>query len=180
MKTIKTLLTTEAVFSNDQKKRYLLKKSWDDKKPHLAIIMLTPSEASGISLDTTTQLVLNNSDRLGFGSVSIINLFCTLNDFSLSQAEEADKENLKIIQEVAETADTIVYAAGVGKAKNKAFQKRQADVLTLLKPFKKKLRCLCNQNGEARLQHPLSPAVRTWYLSPMTIDELIPAKTEEK
>ena len=31
--------------------------------------------------------------------------------------------------------------------------------------------------GNARLQHPLSPAVRTWELSPMKIEELV--KEEE-
>ena len=65
MKSIVTTLTTEAVFSDDGVKRYLLRKTWDESKPKLAIIMLAPSEASGIELDTTTQLVLNNAARLG-------------------------------------------------------------------------------------------------------------------
>lgn len=86
MEKIVATLTTEAVFSDDGLKRYLLRKTWDDTKPKLAIVMLAPSEASGIELDTTTQLVLNNSARLGYGSVSIVNLFATLNDFSLKQA----------------------------------------------------------------------------------------------
>ena len=87
MNTIVTTLKTEAVFSDDGVKRYLLRKTWDDEKPKLSIIMLAPSGASGIELDATTLLVLNNADRLGFGSVDILNLFATLNDFSLSQAD---------------------------------------------------------------------------------------------
>ena len=59
----------------------------------------------------------------------------------------------------------IVYAAGVGKTKNKLFQERQKQVLTALRPVEHKLFCLCNEAGTARLQHPLSPAVRTWELS---------------
>ena len=69
MKTTKTVLTTETVFSDDGEKRYLLKKVWDEAKPKLAVVMLAPSEASGIELDNSTQLVLNNAVRLGFGSV---------------------------------------------------------------------------------------------------------------
>ena len=60
MQTITTTLTTEAIFSDDGAKRYLLRKSWDDGKPALSIIMLVPSAAAGIELDSTTQLVLRN------------------------------------------------------------------------------------------------------------------------
>ena len=177
MQTIKTTLTTNAVFSDDSKKRYLLTKTWDADKPKLAIIMLSPSEASGIVLDSTTMRVLNNASRLGYGGVTILNLFATLSDFQLRQAELEDAENMKIILSAAQTADVIVYAAGVGKAKNKLFQERQRQVLEALQPVEHKLFCLCDAQGNARLQHPLSPAVRTWEMSPLKVEELV--KQEE-
>ena len=173
MQTIRTTLTTNAVFSDDGSKRYLLTKSWDSTKTNLAIIMLAPSEAAGVTLDSTTMLVINNASRLGYGSVTILNLFATLNDFQLRQAELEDAENMKIILSAAQTADVIVYAAGVGKAKNKLFQERQRQVLEALQPVEHKLFCLCDAQGNARLQHPLSPAVRTWELSPLKIEELV-------
>ena len=178
METIKTTLTTTAAFSDDGSKRYLLTKTWEEDKPSLAIIMLAPSEASGIVLDSTTLLVLNNAARLGYGSVTILNLFATLNDFALRQAEDEDGENLNVIVAAAQEADAVIYAAGVGKAQNKAFQRRQRQVLHALQPVEAKLQCLCNEDGKARLQHPLSPAVRTWYLSPLKISELV-EETEE-
>lgn len=181
METIKTTLTTEAVFSEDGTKRYRLTKTWDQNKPTLTIIMLAPSEASGIVLDATTMLVLNNAARMGCGSVNIVNLFSTLNDTALKQAELDDEENLQTILSAANAADFVVYAAGVGKAKNKLFQERQRQVLTALQPEAHKLFCLCNQNGTARLQHPLSPAVRAWELSPLLISELVvPGEQEVK
>lgn len=182
MNTITTTLTTQAVFSDDNLKRYLLRKIWDDKLPQMTVIMLAPSDAAGIALDTTTQLVLNNATRLGFGGVSIVNLFATLNDFSLKQAEEEDVENLQVIVEAAQNADRIVYAPGVGKAKSKVFQTRQEQVLKALLSYESKLQCICNGNGKARLQHPLSPAVREWSLSLLTINELLPnaSATEPK
>lgn len=173
MKTIETTLTTEAIFSNDQTKRYLLKKTWDSSKKNVVIIMLAPSEASGIMLDSTTLLVLNNAYCLGYGSVTILNLFATLNEFALKQAEDGDSENLKIILKAAKSADVIIYAAGVGKAKNKVFKKRQTQVLTALQAYENKLHCLCDSLGNSRLQHPLSPAVREWHLSSLHIGELI-------
>lgn len=173
MNTITTTLTTKAVFSDDSLDRYLLTKSWDEKKQNLAIIMMASSQASGVALDTTTQLVLNNADRLGYGSVSILNLFARVNDFSLKQAEEDDPENLETIVSTCQNAQAIIYAPGVGKATNKLFQERQRQVLEALRPMEGRLHCLCDANGQSRLQHPLSPAVRTWYLSPLKISELV-------
>lgn len=181
MNSITTVLMTEALFSDDGTKRYLLRKVWDGTKPDLAVVMMCPAGASGVELDQTSMLVLNNASRLGYGSVSIMNLFATLNDFSLKQAEQEDAENLNIILEYAEKANAIVYAPGVGKASNKVFQMRQQQVLTALQPMEEKLFCLCGADGQARLQHPLSPAVRTWQLSPLKTKELLPqTETQEK
>ena len=65
MKVTTTTLTTETIFSEDGKKRYLLHKEWDANKKQIAIIMLAPSEADGIALDKTTLQVVNNTVRLG-------------------------------------------------------------------------------------------------------------------
>ena len=179
MQTVRTTLTTEAIFSNDEAQRYLLRKTWDESKPTLAIIMLAPSGAAGIELDNTTLLVLNNASRLGFGSVDVLNLFATLNDFGLKEAEDEDPDNLNAIVQSAEKAGTLVYAAGTGKAKSKVFQRRQEQVLNALRPYEGKLYCLTDESGRARLQHPLSPAVRTWHLSPLKVSELVATPKEE-
>ncbi len=181
MKTETTILTTEAIYSDDGEKRYLLKKTWDEKKPKMAIVMLHPSIADGIQLDTTTQLVINNASRLGYGSVAIVNLSAVLNDFTLSHSEE-DPENINAILDMAKSAEALVYAPGTGKSKSKTFLCLQERVLLALKDYEPKLYCLCNEDGEGRLQHPLSPQVRTWSLSPLKISELItiPTETEQK
>lgn len=171
MKTETMMITTQATFSDDGTKRYILRKEWDIAKPSLGVIMLVPSAACGVSADTTSMLVMNNAWRLGYGSVTILNLFSTINDFGLKDGVVDDEENINAIIFEVGKVDTIVYAPGVGKAKNKLFQKRQEQVLTALYPYKEKLKCLCDQNGESRLQHPLSPAVRTWYLDDLSIDE---------
>ena len=45
MKEVKSTLITEAVFSDDGTKRYLLRKTWDASKPKLTILMMAPSQA---------------------------------------------------------------------------------------------------------------------------------------
>lgn len=173
MNTITTVLTTEAVFSDDNLKRYLLKKTWDASLPKLTICMLVPSSASGVELDSTTSLVLNNASALGFGSVSIVNLFATLGDFTLSVVEEKDPENMDAILEAVKSADVCIYAPGTGKAKLQVFQERSKQVLEALRPYESKLKCLTSASGKPNL-HPLCPAARYWHLKELRINELLP------
>lgn len=187
MKEITSDLRTEIQMSDDGTKRYSLRKVWDSGKPSLAIIMLAPSQAGEIALDTSSMLTINNSHRLGKGSVTIVNLFSRINDFALKEAEAEDPENIRAIVAAAESADCVVLAAGTGKAKNKTFQQRLEQVLTALRPYESKLHCLCDENGGSRHLHPLSPRVREWHLSPLKITELMttpepqqPEKAPEK
>lgn len=180
MNTIKTTLVTEALFSDNGTKRYLLRKEWDRNKPHIAVIMLAPSSSSGIELDTSTQLVINNVDRLGFGSVDILNLSAILNDFSLKRVEIEDTENIDTILKSAKNADTIVYAAGVGKSKNKTFQQLQKNILNKLAKYENKLNCLANYDGSCKFQHPLSPSVRVWNLLPFKVSDIINKENDKE
>jgi len=173
MKAVVTELRTEAVYSDDGSKRFLLRKTWNVDLPKLAVIMLCAGSAGAVELDTTTQLVLNNASRLGYGSVAILNLFATLNDFALKHSSSEDTENLDVIIQEATAADKVVYAPGTGKAKNKLFTDVQEQVLLALLPCQDKLCCLCDENGSSRLQHPLSPRVRLWNLAPLKISELV-------
>ena len=180
MNTIETTLTTQAIFNDDHTKRYLLRKVWDDSLPKITVIMLAPSEASGVALDTTTQLCLNNATRLGYGSISIVNLFATVNDFDLKQQTGfGDPDNLNAIIEACQNCDQILYCPGTGKARNKFFINRQEEILKALLPMEEKLSCLCNEICNTRLHHPLSPAVRTWILSPLKVSELVDLKPQE-
>lgn len=180
MRTVVTELHTEVVYSENGEKRYLLRKTWDNSLPKLAVVMLCAGSAGIVELDTTTQLVLNNASRLGYGSVAIVNLFATLNDFSLKQSGSEDMENLDVIVQEATAAEKIVFAPGTGKAKNKLFVEVQEQTLLALQAHEDKLYCLCDEQGGSRLQHPLSPKVREWHLSPLKIGELVtlPEQTE--
>lgn len=85
----------------------------------------------------------------------------------LSQQKEFKPVRSMAIRETLKLAERRVTF------ENKVFLRRQAQVLTALRPYESKLHCLNNETGDARLQHPLSPAVRTWHLSPLKISELI-------
>ena len=184
MREITSDLRTEILKSDDGNHRYSLRKIWDPSKPSLAIVMLAPSQAGEIALDTSSMLTINNCHRLGKGSVTIVNLFSKINNFALKEADVEDPENIRAIVAAAESADCVVLAAGTGKARNRVFQQRLEQVLTALRPYESKLHCLCDKDGGSRHLHLLSPRVREWHLSPLKVSELMPTtestKTEKK
>lgn len=178
MKEIISNLKTEIVMSEDEQHRYSLRKMWDGSKPSLAILMICPSSSGEVAVDTSTMLTLGNCYRLGYGSVTIVNLFSKVNDFGLKDAQDSDEQNLQAILKAAQEADCVVIGAGTGKAKNKVFQHRFEQVLTALLPYEAKLQCLCDEGGSKGL-HPLSPRVRQWHLCPCKVCDFIDVPIEE-
>lgn len=179
MKEVISNLRTEIVMSKDESKRYSLRKIWSEDKPSLAILMICPSSSGEVAVDTSTMLTLGNCYRLGYGSVTIVNLFSKVNDFDLKEAKETDEENLQAILKAAESSDCFVIGAGTGKAKNKVFQRRLEQVLLALRQYEDKLYCLCDEDGGSRGLHPLSPRLRRWVLSKCSVSEFIDIPMEE-
>ncbi|MFY2829156.1 DUF1643 domain-containing protein, partial [Staphylococcus arlettae] len=71
METIKSTLETEAIFSDDQQHRYLLKKTWDCEKQTITIITMYPHYDGILNIDLTTQLIMNKvSEMDAFGSIN--------------------------------------------------------------------------------------------------------------
>lgn len=144
---------TTAVFSKDNSKRYLLKMEWDDKKPKAGIIMIAPSISDNLILDTTSVLVRNNCVQQNFGSVSILNMFCTIGN----DIPQTDKTNSCIIKETLESCDIIIVAYGRGTAHLEEKEKW----LRSLEQYKDKLYSIVDSAGQ-KFSHPLSPRARHW------------------
>ncbi len=178
MKEIISNLRTEIVMSENEAYRYSLRKVWSEDKPSLAILMICPSSSGEVAVDTSTMLTLGNCYRLGYGSVTIVNLFSKVNDFALKNADDEDEENLQAIQKAAALVDCFVIGAGTGKAKNKTFQRRLEQVMMALRPYEDKLHCLCDEDGGSRGLHPLSPRLRRWCLSKCSVSEFIDIPVE--
>lgn len=178
MKEIISNLRTEIVTSDNEALRYSLRKVWDESKPSLAILMICPSSSGEVAVDASTMLTLGNCYRLGYGSVTIVNLFSKVNDFALKEADDEDEENLQAILKAAKSVDCFVIGAGTGKAKNKIFQRRMDQVMLALRPYEDKLHCLCDEDGGSRGLHPLSPRLRRWCLSKCSVSEFIDIPVE--
>ena len=158
----KNNMRTEALFSDDKAHRYLLKKSWDNNKPSVSIIMISPSSrANDICVDMTSMYVVNNCVDQGFGSVEILNLYSKLDENSFDSCKENDEQILKSCQR----SDRTILAWGRGQAK-KMVDNRIEDMMKLLEPYKDKLYEIADIQGRKGL-HPLGASVRLcWHLVP--------------
>ncbi len=169
---LKSTIKTECIYSDDNQKRYSFSIEWDKQKRKAVVIMVSAGRTDGISFDSSTNLVLSNLVALDYGSVKIVNLFATMGNGKSVIEKESDPDNISHIINAVKSADTVIYAAGTGHMNNKAFRRRQNDLLERLTPYENKLMCIADTRGK-RFYHPLCPIVRTWNLMPFALSELV-------
>ena len=153
-------IKSTAVFSKDNKKRYLLKFEWDNNKPKACIIMIQPSTANELKIDQTTMLVKNNAIEQGFGSISIVNVFCSF-DYT---KPETDRINSSIILEECSQADVVIVAYGRGTAHT---EEKERLLVALKKTCSEKLHTIIDSSGLS-FSHPLSPKARNWEIQKLS------------
>ncbi|MDU7427066.1 MAG: DUF1643 domain-containing protein [Staphylococcus epidermidis] len=146
MNTIKSTTHTEAIFSDDEQHHYLLKKTWNEKKPTCTVITMYPH------LD-------------GVLAVYLVNLFSNirtpenLKHIKNPYDEHTDIHLMKAISE----SDTVILAYGA-YAKRPVVIDRVEQVMEMLKPHKKKVKKLINPVTN-EIMHPLNPKARQkWIL----------------
>lgn len=112
MQTIKSTLETEAIFSDDQQHRYLLKKIWDKDKQAITIITMYPHYDSVLNIDLTTQLIMNKVSEMDvLGSIHFVNLYSNISTpINLKHLENAyDKHtDIQIMKAVKESDEVIL------------------------------------------------------------------------
>lgn len=168
MQVEKNILKSSITSDDEKNSRYLLRLEWEKTKKSLCIVMLSAGVTNGICFDRTTNYVLENASSLDYGAVDIVNLFSSVDtDFD----EDCDQDNIKAIDTSAKNADIVIFAVGTGHKSNKKVQKRQKEVLAILKKYDKKLYCIADEKGN-KFYHPLCPKVRKWNLQKFDIAEL--------
>ena len=166
METIKSILETEAIFSDDQQHRYLLKKTWDSEKQTIAIITMYPNYTGLLRIDLTTQLIMNKVSKMDtFGSINFVNLYSNITTpINIKHLENAyDKHTDIQIMKAVKESDEVILAWGT-YAKKPGVEARVNEVLEMLKPHKKKVKQLINPETN-EIMHPLNPKARQkWIL----------------
>ena len=170
MKTETTQIKSKALFSDDGLHRLLLRKEWDKNKKTAMIITINPNTADTLNMDLTTMLVINNLNKLGFGSVNIVNLYSKITPkLSLrfnSDDDLIDSETDTIIEQYAAMSNAIIIAWGSVGNNSQRVRDRQTELLEMLSKHENKLYQI-GENG----YHPLTPAVRNeWELEPYNME----------
>ena len=137
----KSVMKTEARFSEDRAYRYILSKEWNNKKPRAMVIMTNPSSAGEVVLDLTTLYTINNLVALDYGAVDIVNMYPMIT--KKLRADDVDKKEIensdKLIVELAEKVDSIIIAWGRVGEKSKSIEKRQNDDFENISKFKERM-----------------------------------------
>lgn len=161
MKTIKSTLETEAIFSDDQQHRYLLKKTWDSEKQTITIITMYPHYDGILNIDLTTQLIMNKvSEMDAFGSIYFVNLYSNITTpINLKHLDNAYDNHTGIqIMKAVKESDEVILAWGA-YAKKPVVEARVKEILEMLKLHKKKVKQLVNP-ATNEIMHPLNPKAR--------------------
>lgn len=105
-----------ALYSDCERYRYRLNRIWDPDRSGVAFIMLNPSTATELRNDPTIERCERRARMLGYGGVSITNLFAwrETSPAALRRAKApVGPDNDRVLLEDARTAGTVVAAWGV-------------------------------------------------------------------
>lgn len=108
--------------------RWWLSREWDSSKPSVCWIMLNPSTADASKNDPTLTRIIDFSQRFGFGSLTVVNLYpfrssspkeckAWAKDWDKRQAWEVRDAlmfNLNYVNHYANLASKVVLAWGAG------------------------------------------------------------------
>lgn len=72
---IKDDAPSEAVYSDCERYRYTLTRTWDTNGPRVLFIMLNPSKATEVQNDPTVERCERRARTLGFGAFRVTNIF---------------------------------------------------------------------------------------------------------
>lgn len=100
-----------AVYSDDERYRYLLTRTWDVTGPRALFVMLNPSTATEVQNDPTVERCERRARTLGFGAFRVTNIFAyraTDPREMRAQADPVGPENDAAI------LDSVSWVAGEG------------------------------------------------------------------
>jgi hypothetical protein len=150
-------LERDAVISDCGKYRYLLRRTWDYKRPRALIVMLNPSVANAEIDDPTIRSchrLLRGAGDLAFGSFEVVNLFALRATDPSELCKVIDPvgpHNAAVMAAAIERCDIAICAWG---AHSMAMGSRQIEVMGELRCRRPAVYCFGKTKHGAPL-HPL-------------------------
>ena len=174
MREEKNTIENYAIYSDNEKHRYILERVWDKAKPIPLFISKRSGTANGIYLELTNSLITNNLYKLGYGGYYSANLCSGIHG---KTTELADSETDRYITEYAKKSSEIIISWGT-LTKND-MKEREREVLKLLKGIKKKVLAVADGNGKENV-HVLTPSIRNGFeLTEVNVKELLNIASEK-
>lgn len=158
---------SEAIYSDCERYRYSLTRTWDSAGPRVLFIMLNPSKATEVQNDPTVERCERRARVLGFGAFRVMNIFAWREtDPRLLRAapEPLGPENDRLLLAGVAWADMILAGWGV----HGEHLARGPKVETLLRGAGADLHCL----GLSKAGHPRHPL----YIAYATPPQVWPAR----
>ncbi|MDP5086376.1 MAG: DUF1643 domain-containing protein [Yoonia sp.] len=112
---IKDDAPSTATYSDCERYRYALTRTWDPKGLRVLFVMLNPSKATEVQNDPTVERCERRARALGFGAFQVTNIFAwrDTDPFEMRKASDpVGPENDRFILEGAAWADRIIAAWG--------------------------------------------------------------------
>jgi hypothetical protein len=106
----------EATFSDDERYRYQLRRTWAPDDQSLGFVMLNPSTATERYVDPTIGRCVGFARSWGYGGIVVCNLFALRATDPKALRVDPDPvgpENDETLRHLAETSRTVVCAWGV-------------------------------------------------------------------
>lgn len=168
-------IMVEVITDATQDHRYALKHVWNDKLPLAMVITNWPGSTNALSIDMTTERIIDHVNQLGFGGVVQVNLFSQtkLTKMATSSLKNAfDNQTIRVIQDQAKSTDQIIIATGSLTRTSKVALKQQQVILAALTDGGHQDKIQILTDGQGRPVHPISPKVRyQWNLVAMKNNE---------
>ena len=110
----KNNIVRKVKLSFDKKHRFMLSRHWNIEKPSLLYIMFNPSIADDKIDDPTVRRLISFSRTYNYGGFYVVNLYTyiTPNPKIIDTSVGIKKNNFKIIKNLTNKVDDIVYAWG--------------------------------------------------------------------
>lgn len=140
-------IKVSAEFSDNKTLRFLLKKTWNSKKPTALFILLNPSKADVVRVDNTFCNIINQSVDLGYGEVKLVNLypFMTTEPKELKGNLDLGKdENLEIVNREINSVKDVFIAWGT---EHNRYKNRKSEFESMLNNSNVNVYCWFDKNS---------------------------------
>jgi hypothetical protein len=143
----------DAVISDCGRYRYLLRRTWDARRPRALFVMLNPSTADADDDDPTIRSCIRLSRALSYGSFEVVNLFAfraTEPDDLAKAHDPVGSKNDASIERAIARCDLHVCAWGA----HPIAERRASTVRQLIRSYRPAVFCLGKTKAGAP-KHPL-------------------------